>query len=129
MTKAKYYMFTSEPMSGLEAVQCQWASESVPADKLEERTEELANLIALTPTDLIMMTKRSINRQFEIMGFKTGIAASVDLLALSSFRDQGLYAEGGDEFMRRSEKDGLKAALKWREETFGNSYRESDSDQ
>ena len=51
-----------------------------------------AQLIALTPTDLIMMTKRSINRQFEVMGFKTGIAASVDLLALSSFRDQGLYS-------------------------------------
>jgi hypothetical protein len=81
-----------------------------------------------------MMTKRSINRQFEIMGFKTGIASSVDHLAIASFRDQGLYAErgedgeGGDEFMRRAERDGLKAALKWREETFGNSYRESKSD-
>jgi len=133
MTKAKYYMFTCEPMSGIEAAQAQWASESVPEDKLEERTEELAQMIALTPTDLIMMTKRSINRQFEIMGFKTGIAASVDLLALSSFRDQGLYTprpedgEGGDEFMRRSERDGLKAALKWREETFGNNYRGSES--
>ncbi len=128
-------MFTSEPMSGLEAVQCQWASESVPEEKLEERTEELANLIALTPTDLIMMTKRSINRQFEVMGFKTGIAASVDLLALSSFREQGLYArrsengEGGDEFMRRAQQDGLKEALKWREEKFGNSYREPDQDE
>ena len=134
MTKAKYYMFTCEPMSGVEAAQAQWASESVPADKLEERTEELAQMIALTPTDLIMMTKRSINRQFEIMGFKTGIAASVDLLALSSFRDQGLYTprsedgEGGDEFLRRSERDGLKAALKWREETFGNAYRESEQE-
>jgi len=54
-------------------------------------------------------------------------------LALSSFRDQGLYTprpedgEGGDEFMRRSERDGLKAALKWREETFGNNYRGSES--
>ena len=121
-------------MTGLEAVQCQWASESVPEEKLEARTEELAQLIALTPTDLIMMTKRSINRQFEVMGFKTGIATSVDLLALSSFREQGLYArrgkdgEGGDEFMRRAEQDGLTAALKWREETFGNSYRDTDSD-
>ena len=25
--------------------------------------------------------------------------------------------------MRRAEQDGLKAALKWREETFGNKYR------
>ena len=47
MTKAKYYMFTSEPMSGKEAAECQWASESVPADQLEARTEELAQQIAL----------------------------------------------------------------------------------
>lgn len=132
MTKAKYYMFTCEPMSGIEAAQAQWASESVAPEKLEERTEELAQMIALTPTDLIMMTKRSINRQFEIMGFKTGIASSMDHLALASMREQGLYAkrtadgEAGDEFLRRSERDGLTAALKWREETFGNSYRESD---
>jgi enoyl-CoA hydratase len=135
MTRAKYYMFTCEPMSGTEAFQAQWASESVPADRLEERTEELARQIALTPTDLIMLTKRSINRQFEIMGFRTGIAASVDLLALSSFREQGIYSsrskdgedgEGGDEFLKRSQRDGLKSALKWREETFGNRYRADD---
>ena len=93
----------------------------------------MAQKIALTPTDLIMLTKRSINRQFEVMGFKTGIAASIDLLALSSFREQGLYSsrsndhrEGGDEFIARSHRDGLKAALKWREETFGNQYRSAD---
>jgi enoyl-CoA hydratase len=123
-------MFTCEPMSGKEAFEGNWASESVPADQLEERTEELARKIALTPTDLIMLTKRSINRQFEVMGFKTGIATSVDLLALSTFRENGLYSrkskdhrEGGDEFLARSQRDGLKAALAWREETFGNRYR------
>jgi len=53
-------------------------------------------------------------------------------LALSSFRDQGLYTPrgsdggGGDEFMGRAERDGLKEALKWREETFGNKYRDDD---
>ena len=76
-----------------------------------------------------MLTKRSINRQFEVMGFKTGIAASVDLLALSGFRDGGLYGrkkdgQEGDEFLMRSQRDGLKAALAWREQTFGNRYRE-----
>lgn len=133
MTRAKYYMFTCEPMSGTEAFEAHWASESVSPERLEERTEELAQQIALTPTDLIMLTKRSINRQFEVMGFRTGIAASVDLLALSAFREQGLYAkksnadgEGGDEFLARSQRDGLKAALKWREETFGNRYRSDD---
>jgi hypothetical protein len=64
------------------------------------------------------------------MGFRTGIAASVDLLALSGFREEGLYArrsrdggEGGDEFLARSQRDGLEAALEWREQTFGNRYR------
>ena len=53
-------------------------------------------------------------------------------LALSSFREQGLYSrgsrsgdgEGGDEFMLRSKRDGLKAAMKWREEKFGNRYHD-----
>ncbi len=133
MTRAKYMMFTCEPMSGREAAECQWASEAVAPERLEERTEELARQIALTPTDLIMLTKRSINRQFEVMGLRTGIASSVDLLALSAFRDKGLYAsrkkdggEGGDEFLKRAERDGLKAALAWREETFGNRYRDSE---
>ena len=133
MTRAKYYMFTCEPMNGIEAFEGHWASEHVPADRLEERTEELAQQIALTPTDLIMMTKRSINRQFEIMGFRTGIATSVDLLAVASFREQGLYerrsdqgGDHGDEFMERSHRDGLKSAMTWREETFGNRYRHDD---
>jgi enoyl-CoA hydratase len=133
MTKAKYYMFTCEPMSGKEAHECQWASESVPAEELEERTEQIARQIALTPTDLIMLTKRSINRQFEVMGFRTGIAASVDLLAVASFREQGLYArrdpqtgDGGDEFMARAEREGLRSAMAWREDTFGNRYRDGD---
>ena len=135
MTRAKYTMFTCEPMSGKEAFEAHWASESVPEERLEERTEELAREIALTPTDLLMLTKRSINRQFEVMGFRTGIASSVDLLALSGFREQGLYGrggrdvrDGGDEFLSRAHRDGLKEALAWREEAFGNRYRGNDDD-
>jgi enoyl-CoA hydratase len=120
MTKAKYYMFTSEPMDGLEAVSCGWASESVAPENLEARTEELARKIALTPTDLIMLTKRSINRQFEVMGFKTGLSASVDLWALATMRSA---LRGGDEFKRKAQSEGLTAALTWRDETFGNAYR------
>ena len=135
MTRAKYYMFTCEPMTGSKPSRRIGRRNTSRPDRLEERTEELAQQIALTPTDLIMMTKRSINRQFEIMGFRTGIAASVDLLAVASFREQGLYAKrsdqggkGGDEFMERSHRDGLKSAMKWREETFGNRYRDADGD-
>ena len=67
-------------------------------------------------------------------GFRTGVAASVDSLAFSGFRDQGLYLSrsrsrddvGGDEFLIRSQRDGLNAALEWREETFGDHCRSAD---
>ncbi len=117
MTRAKYYMFTSEAISGKQAAEWAWATESVPADQLEARTEEIARKIALTPTDLIMLTKRSINRQFEIMGFKTGMASSADHLAIALLRP-GFTR--GDEFVERSHKMGLKAALDWREQAFDN---------
>jgi len=120
MTRAKYYMFTCEPMSGTQAAEWAWASEAVPPDRLEERTEEVARLIALTPTDMIMMTKRSINRQFEVMGFKTGMDCSVDHMALS-YMSPRLAA--GNELLDRAAKDGLKDAIAWREETYGNRYR------
>ncbi|GAA1827427.1 hypothetical protein GCM10009836_01390 [Pseudonocardia ailaonensis] len=125
MTKAKYYMFTGEPMDGVEALRCGWASEAVPADELEARTEELARKIALTPTDLIMLTKRSINRQFEVMGMHTGLRSSVDIWALAVMR---LMAKNdkdnsGDEFHRIAHTEGLKAALSWRDKTFGANYR------
>jgi enoyl-CoA hydratase len=121
LTKAKYYMFTNEPMDGLEALRCGWASEAVPEAELEARTEAVARQIALTPTDLIMLTKRSINRQFEIMGFRTGLAASADYLALAGLRP----SQRNDEFSRISQEKGLKAALEWRDKQLGMNYRPS----
>lgn len=120
MTRAKYYMFTSEAISGTQAAEWAWATESVPLDQLEARTEAIAQKIALTPTDLIMLTKRSINRQFEIMGFKTGMASSADHLALALLRPGHTR---GDEFMKRAYGGGLRSALDWRETTFDNALR------
>jgi enoyl-CoA hydratase len=93
----------------------------VAAADLEARTEELASQIALTPTDLIMLTKRSINRQLEIMGFRTGMYSSAEFLALAGRR---LSTEReGDEFSRRAREDGLTAALNWRDQQLGMNYR------
>jgi enoyl-CoA hydratase len=122
MTKSKYYMFTNEPMDGTEAFRCDWASRVFPADELEERTEEIARQIALTDTNLIMMTKRSINRQFEIMGMRNGIMSGNDLLTLAYNRPSSR------EFERIANEQGLKAALTYRDESKGIKYRTSDRD-
>jgi enoyl-CoA hydratase len=123
ITKAKFYMFTNQPMDGVEAYRCGWASAVFPAEQLEEKTEEIAHQISLTDTDLIMLTKRSINRQFEIMGFRTGCASSAEFIALGSLRPS--RARQGDTFQQMAREKGLKAALDWRDRALGVSYRTS----
>ncbi len=78
-------------MNGKQAYDWGWASAVFPADKLEEETEKLAHRIALTDPVLLMMQKRTINRQMELMGFKTGMAWSQDV------HGRQRVAEGGTE--------------------------------
>ncbi|HJP41390.1 MAG TPA: enoyl-CoA hydratase-related protein [Dehalococcoidia bacterium] len=123
LTKAKYYMFTGRPMDGQTSYEWGWASDVFPEATLEEETEKIARDIALVDTDLIMLTKRSINRQMELMGFKTGMMWSMDLNALVGFRES---QQQGDEFRQIAAEDGLKAALSWRDRSYSLSYRTSD---
>ncbi len=125
ITKAKYYMFTNTPMDGVEAFRCDWASACFKAEELEAKTEEIAAQIALAPTDLIMLAKRSINRQFEIMGFRTGLYTGSDYLALAGLRPSQ-RRDDGNAFGKIALEKGLKAALDWRDTTQGLSYRTSE---
>jgi enoyl-CoA hydratase len=124
VTRAKYYMFTGKPINGKTAYDWGWASAVFPADKLEEETEAIASDIALVDTTLIMMTKRSINRQMELMGFKTGMMWSMDLYGLTNFRPE--YAQG-DEFRKVAQEKGLKEALSWRDKKYDIAYRTSEA--
>ncbi|MDJ0012201.1 enoyl-CoA hydratase/isomerase family protein [Rhodococcus erythropolis] len=131
MTKAKFYMLTNQPMDGTEAFRSGWASAVVPAEDLEAETEKIARTVSLTDTQLAMLTKRSLNRQHEIMGFRTGIANGTDLLALAELRSSltgaSYYSsESEDEFASRAARDGLKAALTWRDQQYDMEYRTSD---
>ena len=123
VTKAKYWLFTGQPMDGNEAFRCNWASAVFSPEKLEEETEKIASNIALVDTDLIMLTKRLINRQLELQGFKTGIMWGMDVLPLAGFRKS---QQEGDEFRKISQEKGLKAALEWRDQSFNISYRTSE---
>ena len=109
ITKAKEYMFTGELMDAQEALRVGWATRVYPLDKLEEETEKLATNIAGVPTDLIMFTKRSINAQFEVMGFKNGLMWGSEILSLQNFR------KSSGEFERFAKKMGVKAAFERRD--------------
>ena len=109
ITKAKEYMFTGEPMDAQEALRVGWATRVYPLKELEEETEKLAQSLAGIPTDLIMFTKRSINAQFEVMGFKTGLMWGSEILSLQNFR------KSAGKFEKLAKKMGAKAAFKRRD--------------
>jgi len=114
VTKVKEIYFTGDTMDGQEAWRVGWATRVYPRDQLEEETEKYAQRMALIETDLIMMTKRGINRQMEIMGFRTGTELfSVDFLTASGTR------RSSRDFFKTADEKGLKAALDLRDSQFG----------
>ncbi len=124
ITKAKEYMFTGDPMDAEEALRVGWATRVYPLDRLEEETEKLAQNIAGVPTELIMFTKRSINAQFEVMWFRTGLMWGSEMLSLQGFRRSGGGTRGTDGFLRRIDEKGLKGYLEERDAGRG-AYRSS----
>ena len=114
MTKAREIYYTGDTMDGQEAHRVGWATRVYPREKLEEETENFAQRMGMIETDLIMMSKRNINRQMEIMGFRTGTEQiAVDFLTAGGTR------ESSGEFARMRNEQGLKAALDWRDAKFG----------
>ena len=59
--KAKRYLLTGEPITGLEAERIGLISEAVPADRLDDRVRDLAQGLANGASVAIRLTKKSIN--------------------------------------------------------------------
>jgi enoyl-CoA hydratase len=55
----------------------------VPAGQLESHVLEVANGIAETPIEILMLAKRAINETQEVQGFRESLAAGVHIDALS----------------------------------------------
>ena len=86
----------------------------VPPDQLESSALALAHRIAGIDPRLVQRTKQAINRGFEIMGLAEALDAALDI-------DLAIEGEGSDDkrrFMEIARRDGLKAALAWRDARF-----------
>ena len=80
----------------------------------------LARHIAVIDPDLVQETKRAINRTFEIMGFSKALEEALAI-------DLGIEGEGSADkrqFMDIARKDGLRAAIAWRDARFAQKMTE-----
>lgn len=110
--KAREFAYTGDWFSGEEMAQLGWANYAVPAEDLGEFVEKFARRLGHIDNDLLNYNKRSVNRQYEIMGMRTGLMSGTDVEAMSKHRP------AAPEFGRRVREQGLKAALEWRDGPF-----------
>ena len=114
MKKTKELLYTGDSVSAEEAKDLGIVNRVVPADELEEATKALALQIALVPLEVMRLTKISINRTYEIMGLNEALNTNIELRAAQYVADIPELAE----FSRITKEEGLKAALKWRENRY-----------
>jgi enoyl-CoA hydratase len=113
MAQAKYLQLTGNSVTGKRAEELGWIAKSFPADALDEQVmRELRPMAKLHPA-MLAANKQALNQSYETMGFRAALQAAVPWYVLArSFRP------GAGEFQRMAAKDGLKAALQWRDGAF-----------
>jgi enoyl-CoA hydratase len=110
--KAREFAFMGDSMSGSEMAHFGWANRAVPAEELDDFTEQFARRMGHIDNEMLMYTKRAVNRQYETMGIREGLHSGTEIQALSSAR------AAASEWGRRVREDGLKSALEWRDGPF-----------
>jgi len=112
-------MLTGDAINGVTAVQVGFANRAYPVEKLDEEVASIAARIALIPTDVQQMNKRSVHRAMEIMGLRAAIKAGTELQALA------LTTESSRATFARF-REGVTQALNARDEAFGDYRTKSD---
>lgn len=92
-------------MSGIEAKEWGWANYAVPADELLDKVTKLANRIAKTPVELLVLKKRALNRVMDAQGFSEAIMAGAEFDAIAH------DSVSVEEQSARIAEIGLKAAI------------------
>jgi enoyl-CoA hydratase len=113
--KAKEMMLTGIPLTAQEAFQCGLINRVVPADKLEEEVNRIAETIALQPFDAIVMGKAFFEAALDVLGAGAGYTVGY----IGHTLQTNIHYEPGEFNLFRSRREkGLKGALKEREARF-----------
>jgi enoyl-CoA hydratase len=112
---AKRIMMTGDCLWGRDAARIGLVLDAVPADQLDAAVDELARRISCVDSELLSAHKRIVNAALELQGAKTlqRFAAETDARAHLS------KGPRRTQFKADMAKEGLKTALKNRDQPFG----------
>jgi enoyl-CoA hydratase len=113
--QAKEIILTgNDRVSAADALRMGLVSRVVPAGTEMDVAMSMARTIAAMDPMLVRESKRAINRAYELMGMREALAAGVEI----DLHIEGQGSIDKRQFMDIARKDGLKAALAWREARF-----------
>jgi enoyl-CoA hydratase len=120
MRRAMQMMLTGDSITGREAADEGWANSAHPVDELDDAVLDVATRIARIDPVLVQVNKRTVHRQMEVMGVRTGIRVGTELCTI------GMFTPALDAFTTTAAESGLTTALDQRDAQFGD-YRTSEA--
>jgi len=121
--KTRELLLTGDLIDAVEAERIGLVNRVVAADRLAAEVDALADRLARTPPEVMGPTKAMLNRAMDAAGFRLAVEAGLDLGAIVNAADTPEQREW-DSIVRR---DGLKAALAWRDRRYDERLAESGS--
>jgi enoyl-CoA hydratase len=82
--RASEYMYTAQELSAAEAKEIGLINRVVPRDQLDDAVDELAFHVAQAPLTTLMAAKTNIRRAWDLMGLRTHLEQSNDLLTVAT---------------------------------------------
>jgi enoyl-CoA hydratase len=116
MLKTKELLFSGDTITAAEAERIGMINRVYANDRLDEETLAFCRRIAKVPLDALSVHKHVTNRWFEIAGLRTAAAEGAEFDAI--YHDTPSFREFG----RIASERGLKSALAWRDEPFGDGH-------
>jgi enoyl-CoA hydratase len=111
--RAKRLLLTGDSLTGAEAAEWGLATESAPAERLDERFEALLERVARMPINQLVMMKLLSNQVLLAQGLH-----ATQLLG-TFFDGITRHTEEGHGFVRRAADAGFMEAVRERDEPFG----------
>ena len=114
--KAKELLLTgTDKVTAAEALAIGMINRVVPDGQELAAALAMARDIAVMDRAAVAMTKQAINRTYEAMGFSQALAMALDV----DVQIESMETPEGRAFAEIARRDGLKAALAWRDARFG----------
>jgi enoyl-CoA hydratase len=110
--KTRELLLTGDLIDAPEAHRIGLVNRVVPRDRLEAEVDALADKLARVPGDVMKPTKLMLNRAMDAAGFAAAVEMGLDVQSFINM------SETAREFDAIALRDGLKAALAWRDQRY-----------